>query len=400
VDPIRNPYTPGAGARPDELAGRDEEIDGFKILLARLLVGRPEQSQIITGLRGVGKTVLLNTFEDHAESTGYLTAFHELSPETSLPELLARDVARLLRELKLSARVADAVRGGLSTLSGFKLTDPNGFELSFDLKRISEQRLTDDFTEFFLQLGGAAKDKKTGIALFLDEIQFVREAEFRALISALHRATQKRLPLTLAAAGLPQIPGLAGEARSYAERLFRFPHIGALDEPAARDALLVPAEREGAAFEEAAVERFLGLTERYPFYIQEFGKHVWNLASLSPITAQDVENAAPRAQQALDRGTYEVRIQRASIKERRYLRAMAELGAGPYKVGMVAKAMGTTTTALSTVRQKLLDRGLIYATEDYGHIDFTVPRFDEFMRRHMPYREPAARSAKTRATRR
>jgi hypothetical protein len=400
VDPIRNPYTPGAGARPDELAGRDEEIENFKILLARLLLGRPEQSQIITGLRGVGKTVLLNIFEDHAESAGYLTAFHELSPETKLPELLATDVARLLRELKLSARVADAVRNGLSTLTGFKLTDPSGFELSFDLKRIPEQRLTEDFTELFLQLGGAAKDKKTGIALFLDEIQFVKEEEFRARISALHRATQKRLPLTLAADGLPHIPGLAGEARSYAERLFRFPHIGALEGPAARAALLVPAEREGANFEEAAVTRFLELTERYPFYIQEFGKHVWNLARESPITARDVENAAPRAQQALDRGIYEVRVQRASIKERRYLRAMAELGAGPYKVGAVAKAMGSTTTAMSTVRQKLLDRGLIYATEDYGHIDFTVPRFDEFMRRHMPYRQPGSRSAKTRSSRR
>jgi len=399
VDPIRNPYTPGAGARPDELAGRDEEIDNFKILLARLLVGRPEQSQIITGLRGVGKTVLLNTFEDHAESAGYLTAFHELSPETSLPGLLARDVARLLHELKLSAPVADAVRNGLSTLSAFKLTDSSGFELSFDLKRIPEQRLTDDFTELFLQLGRAAQDKKTGVALFLDEIQFVKEEEFRALISALHRATQKSLPITLAADGLPHIPALAGEARSYAERLFRFPHIGALDEPSAQAALLIPAEREGASFEEAAVARFLELTERYPFYIQEFGKHVWNLAPESPITVQDVENAAPRAQQALDRGIYEVRIQRASIKERRYLRAMAQLGVGPYKVGAVAKAMGSTTTALSTVRQKLLDRGLIYATEDYGHIDFTVPRFDEFMRRYMPYREPASRSARARSSR-
>jgi AAA+ ATPase superfamily predicted ATPase len=395
MDPVKNPYTPGAGTRPGELAGRDEEIESFKILLARLRDARPEQSQIITGLRGVGKTVLLNTFEDLAEGTGYLTAFRELTQETSLAELLAKDVQRLLRELKLSAKLANAVRSSLSNLSAFKLTDPNGFELSIDIRKLSEQPLTDDLIELFLQLGSAAKAKKVGIAFFLDEIQFVREPEFRALISALHRTMQKQLPVTLAAAGLPQIPRLAGEARSYAERLFRFPHLGALDERDARAALVIPAEREGAAYEEPAIKRALELTQGYPFYIQEFGKHIWNLAASSPIARDDVDRAAPRAEESLDRSIYEVRIQRATIKERRYLRAMAELGDGPYKVGAVAKAMGSTTTALSTVRQKLLDRGLIYATEDYGYLDFTVPRFDEFMRRNIPFRAPPRRSRRT-----
>lgn len=190
MDPVKNPYTPGAGTRPSELAGRDEEIESFKILLARLRNARPEQSQIITGLRGVGKTVLLNTFEDLAEGTGYLTAFRELTQETSLPELLAKDVQRLLRELKLSAKLASAVRTSLSNLSAFKLTDPNGFELSIDIRKLREQPLTEDLIELFLQLGSAAKAKQVGIAFFLDEIQFVKEAEFRALISALHRAMQ------------------------------------------------------------------------------------------------------------------------------------------------------------------------------------------------------------------
>jgi hypothetical protein len=399
VDPIKNPYTPGAGTRPSELAGRDQEIENFKILLARLRAGRSDQSQIIIGLRGVGKTVLLNTFEDYAENAGYLTAFRELTQESSLSELLAKDVQRLLRDLKLSKKVADTVRARLSSLTAFKLTDPSGFELSIDLKKLQEQHLTDDFTELFLQLGRAAQEKKVGIAIFLDELQFVKEAEFRALISALHRTMQKQLPLTLAGAGLPQIPGLAGEARSYAERLFRFPFIGALDKEATRAALVLPAEREGATFEADAVERTLELTKAYPFYLQEFGKHIWNLAPSSPITRADVDNAAPRAEEALDRGLYEVRIQRATQKERRYLRAMAELGAGPYKAGAVAKVMGTTTTTLSTIRQKLLDRGLIYATEDYGYLDFTVPRFDEFMRRHMPYKAPPARSGQARPRR-
>lgn len=395
MDPIKNPYTPGAGTRPNELAGRAEEIQNFRILLSRLRDGRPEQSQIVTGLRGVGKTVLLNAFEDYSEEAGYLSAFHELTPESSLPELLGKDVERMLRDLKLSKKVAEGVRVGLSALSVFKLTDPNGFELSIDPKALQERRLTEDFVELFLQLGGAARDKEVGIAFFLDEIQFAREAEFRALISALHRAMQKRLPLTVAAAGLPHIPGLAGEARSYAERLFRFPRIGALPAADARAALVVPAEREGATYEEPAIQLTLELTRGYPFYIQEYGRHIWNLARSSPITPEDVELAKPRAEEALDRGIYEVRIQRATQKERRYLRAMAELGGGPYKVGAVAKAMGSTTTALSTIRQKLLDRGLVYATEDYGHIDFTVPRFDEFMRRHMTYRRPTARATKS-----
>jgi hypothetical protein len=396
MDPIRNPYTPGAGTRPSELAGRGEEIDNFKILLARLRASRPEQSQIVTGLRGVGKTVLLNTFEDLAEGAGYLTVFRELTQETSLPELLAKDTQRLLRDLKLSVKLADAVRTGLSTLTAFKLTDPNGFELSVDLKKLQEQHLTDDLIEMFLQLGRAAQAKKVGIAFFLDEIQFVKQHEFRAVISALHRAMQKQLPLTLAAAGLPQIPRLAGEARSYAERLFRFPRIGALDEPDAQAALVVPAQREGATYDDGAITRALELTQGYPFYLQEFGKHIWNLAAATPIARSDVDRAAPRAEESLDRGIYEVRIQRATAKERRYLRAMAELGPGPYKVGTIAKAMGSTTTALSTVRQKLLDRGLIYATEDYGHVDFTVPRFDEFMRRHMPFKPAAPRTTRPR----
>jgi hypothetical protein len=399
MDPIRNPYTPGAGTRPSELAGRDEEIRNFAIMLARLRDGRSEQSQIITGLRGVGKTVLLNAFEDYAESENYLSAFHELTPESSLAELLRKDVQRLLRDLHLGEKLADAVRTGLSTLTSFKLTDPNGFELSIEPGRLLEQQLTDDFTELFLQVGRAAKEKRKGVVIFLDEIQFAEETHFRALISALHRASQKQLPVTLAGAGLPHIPALAGEARSYAERLFRFPRIGALAEPDARAALVVPAERDGATYTDDAVYRALALTQGYPFYIQEYGKHIWNLAPTSPIVLEDVEHAASRADDALDRSIYEVRVQRATQKERHYLRAMAELGSGPYKVGAVANAMGSTTTALSTIRQKLLDRGLIYATEDYGHIDFTVPRFDEFMRRYMAYRSPVARTAKPRGGR-
>jgi hypothetical protein len=222
----------------------------------------------------------------------------------------------------------------------------------------------------------------------LDEVQFVSEVEYRAVVSALHRATQKNVPITLAAAGLPQIPRLTGEARSYAERLFTFPVIANLPTDDARVALVEPARQQGVEYTEEAVELALSWTEGYPFYIQQLGKHAWNLAGRSPISANDIEAAMPVAQAALDSSIYEVRVQRATDQERRYMRAMAELGGGPYRSGAVAAKLGKTTAAISMVRQRLLDKGLVYATEDYGYVDFTVPRFAEFMGRYMPYRAP------------
>jgi AAA ATPase-like protein len=389
VDAIKNPYTPNAGARPPELAGRNQQIESFRILLGRLKAGATEKSLIITGLRGVGKTVLLNTFEDMAEADGFRTSFRELDSSSSISELLARDVQKTLLRLSLAKRLGDKVRLALSGLSAFTLKDPNGFELSVDLRKITDaSMLAEDMTEIFLALGEALVSKGDGFILFLDELQFVKEHEFRALISALHRVNQKSLPISLAAAGLPNIPQLAGEARSYAERLFDFPTIGKLDPPDARAALVTPAKQRGAAYEPDALEKALELTEGYPFYLQEYGKHIWNLAPTSPITLADVDAATPIAVASLDQTIYEVRIQRATEKERRYMRAMAELGTGAYRVGRVSAKMGDKTTNLSRVRQSLVDKGLIYATEDYGFIDFTVPRFDEFMRRHMPYRAP------------
>jgi hypothetical protein len=284
------------------------------------------------------------------------------------------------------------VRDALGHLKTIRLTGPEGFGLEVDLQKATEGTITSDLTDLFLQLGQAAKSKSRGVVFLLDEVQFVEEVQYRAMISALHRVTQKGLPLTVAAAGLPQIPRLSGEARSYAERLFDFPTIGNLAEADARAALVEPARQHGVDFEDAAVDQALAWTAGDPFYIQQLGKHVWNRADQSPITRADVDDAVPAAQEALDGSIYEVRIQRATANERKYMRAMAELGAGPYRSGNVAKKMGRSVTGLSPVRQQLLNKGLIYATEEYGHIDFTVPRFDEYMRRHMPYRAPRKRS--------
>ncbi|MBA3261078.1 MAG: ATP-binding protein [Thermoleophilaceae bacterium] len=388
MDPIGNPYTPNAGSRPQALAGRDQELEQFRVLVGRLKRGATEQSMIIRGLRGVGKTVLLNAFEDRAESEGFLTYYHEMTPDSSLVGEITRDAQAAIARLKLSARATKAMREALAHLGTIKVVGPEGIELSVDLRAADEGTIARDLSELLLQLGRVAAEKGTGVVFLLDEVQFVKEVEYRSVITALHRATQKNVPITLAAAGLPQIPRLTGEARSYAERLFSFPVISSLSASDAAAALVGPARQQQVEYESEAVDLALAWTGGYPFYIQQLGKHAWNLASSSPITMADLEAAMPAAQQTLDSSIYEVRIQRATDQERRYMRAMAELGTGPYKTGDVAGRLGRKTSELSTVRQRLLDKGLVYATEEYGYVDFTVPRFGEFMVRYMPFRPP------------
>jgi len=388
MDPIHNPYTPNAGSRPQELAGRDDELEQFRVLVGRLKRGATEQSMIIRGLRGVGKTVLLNAFEDRAESEGFLSYYHELTPDSSLVSEITRDAQSALTRLKLSARATKAAREALAHLGTIKLVGPEGIDLAIDLRKADEGTIARDLTELFLQLGTAAAAKGSGVVFLLDEVQFADETQYRSVITALHRVTQKNLPITLAAAGLPQIPRLTGEARSYAERLFRFPVIASLSDTDATAALVEPARQRQVGYDAEAVELALAWTGGYPFYIQQLGKHAWNVAETSPITAAVLDAALPAAQMALDTSIYQVRIQRATDQERRYMRAMAELGPGPYRSGEVAAKLGRKTPEVSMIRQRLLDKGLVYATEDYGHVDFTVPRFGEFMGRYMPYRPP------------
>ncbi len=388
MDPVKNPYTPNAGSRPAELAGRNAQLEQFRVLVGRLKEGTTDQSLIIRGLRGVGKTVLLNAFEDRAEAEGFLTYYHELTPGSGLLKEIARDAQIALTRLDLGQRVTSGIRNALAHLSAIKVTGPEGIEISVDTKRADEATMTRDLSDLFVALGKAAHGKSSGVVFLIDEVQFADEAEFRAVISALHRATQRSLPITMAAAGLPQIPRLTGEARSYAERLFDFPVIANLDPESATAALVEPARARSVDYNKVAVTSALDWTGGYPFYIQQLGKHAWNLAEHSPITTAAIEAAIPVAQSALDSSIYQVRVQRATDTERQYMRAMAELGPGPYRSGNVALKVGKSTTALSQTRQRLLDKGLVYATEDYGHIDFTVPRFDEFMCRHMPYRAP------------
>jgi hypothetical protein len=391
MDPISNPYTPNAGSRPQALAGRDQELEQFRVLVGRLKRGATEQSMVIRGLRGVGKTVLLNAFEDRAESEGFLTFYHEMTPDSSLVGEITRDAQAAMARLKLNARATKAMREALAHLGTIKVVGPEGIELSVDLRAADEGTIARDLSELLLQLGRVAAEKSTGVVFLLDEVQFVKEVEYRSVITALHRATRKNVPITLAAAGLPQIPRLTGEARSYAERLFSFPVIGSLSATDATAALVEPARQQQVEYEPEAIDLALAWTGGYPFYIQQLGKHAWNVASASPISTADLEAAMPAAQRALDLSIYEVRIQRATDQERRYMRAMAELGSGPYKSGDVAARLGRKTSEVSVVRQRLLEKGLVYATEDYGYVDFTVPRFGEFMARYMPFRPPRGR---------
>lgn len=356
--------------------------------MRRLKRGSSDQSMVVKGLRGVGKTVLLNAFENQAESEEFLAYYHELTPESVLARELARDAEKALTRLSLSERVGSKIREALAHMRTIRLTGPQGFGLELDLEGADEGAVTSDLTDLFLQLGEAAKSKERGVVFLLDEVQFADGVHFRAMISALHRATQRSLPITAAAAGLPQIPRLTGEARSYAERLFTFPTIGNLGDEAATAALTEPARQQGVEFAPDAVARALEWTAGYPFFIQQLGKHAWNAAGKSPITLGDVDAAIPSAQEALDSSLYEVRVQRATPAERRYMRAMAELGGGPYRSGAVAAKLGKSSAALSQPRDRLIAKGLIYATEDYGHIQFSVPRFDEFMRRFMSFRAP------------
>lgn len=388
MDPIANPYTPNAGSRPPELAGRDAELRQFEVLLGRLKRGSTEQSMVVKGLRGVGKTVLLNAFENQAENEDFLTYYHELTPESVLARELTRDSEKALTRLSLTERIGTKVREALAHMRTIRLTGPEGFGLEVDLRGADEGAVTSDMTDLFVELGEAAKSKNRGVVFLLDEVQFADEVQFRAMISALHRATQRSLPITIAAAGLPQIPRLSGEARSYAERLFTFPTIDNLGDDAAHAALTEPARQQQVEFDADAVSRAIEWTAGYPFFIQQLGKHAWNAAAESPITLNDIVSAIPTAQEALDNSIYEVRAQRATPAERRYLRAMAEFGVGPYRSGAVATKLGKSSTTLSQIRDRLINKGLIYATEDFGYIDFSVPRFDEFMRRYMSYRAP------------
>ncbi len=390
MDARLNPYAPGAGTPPPELAGRDEIIERAAVALDRIRSGRSARSVVLHGLRGVGKTVLLNRIRLDAEARGIASVRIEAPEERSLPALLAP----ALRTALIRLRRIDAVKAGLTTamkaLAGFvgalkvKYAD---IEVGIDID--SEHGLADsgdldtDLADLMAAVGQAAAERGTAVVLFADELQYVPEAQLAALIMALHGANQAQLPITMVAAGLPQLLGSMGRAKSYAERLFEYIRIDQLDADSARDALRLPARREGVEFSEEALEVVLEQSHGYPYFLQEWGKHSWNVADASPIDGDDARRATNEALADLDASFFRVRFERLTPAERAYMRAMADLGAGPHRSGDIADRLGRKVTTAAPIRNALITKGMLHSPA-HGDTAFTVPLFDGFMRRIMP----------------
>ena len=390
MDPVTNPYAPGAGTPPPELAGRDELREQVRIAIERLRRGLPSKSILMVGLRGVGKTVLLDRMRDDAEAAGIHTLRIEAPEGRSLPALLAPELRVALLRLSRNEQAKAFGERALRALAGFaKALKIKYQDIEVGLDFEPEPGLADngdlehDLAALLETVGAAAQKAGTALVLFIDELQYVKEEELAALITGLHRTAQRKLPVTLVGAGLPQLRGRMGRAKSYAERLFDFPEISELSPPAARQALVKPALDEGVAITEDALERILIETHRYPYYLQEWGKHTWDTAAASPITLLDVERASRVAVAALDESFFRVRFDRLTLAEKKYLRAMAELGPGPHRSGDVADALARKVTSLAPIRNQLIAKGMIYSP-NHGDTAFTVPLFDEFLHRIMP----------------
>lgn len=390
MDRINNPFSPGAGTPPPELAGRDDVRETVRIAAERIRRGFPAKSVLMVGLRGVGKTVLLDRMREDAEGAGLHTIRIEAPEQRSLPALLAPQLRIALLRLSRNERAKEhalrALRGLVGFVGALKLKYQ---DIEIGLGGDPEPGLADngdlehDLQALFEVVGAAAQKAGTALILFIDELQYVQEGQLAALISALHRTAQRKLPIMLVGAGLPQLRGQMGEAKSYAERLFDFPDIGPLSPEAARTALSKPAMDQNVEFEDDALEGIVQQTRGYPYFLQEWGKHAWDMATASPITPADIKLASEAAITALDESFFRVRFDRLTPGEKQYLRAMAELGPGPHRSGEIADKLGRKVTSLGPTRSQLIAKGMIWSP-NHGDTAFTVPLFDEFMKRIMP----------------
>lgn len=388
MDPTRNPFAPGAGHQPPELAGRDKIINDATVALGRVKLARPVKSQMLLGLRGVGKTVLLNRIAAIADGQGYQSIMLEAPEGKRLAEMLVPHLRQTLIKLSKLEQAKEVAKRGLGVLRSFAKTfkvKVGEIELSVEPETgtADSGSLETDLPEVLLAVATAAQEAGSAVALLIDEVQYLSEADLAALIVSCHKMAQKNLPLVVFGAGLPQIAALAGEAKSYAERLFDYPPVGALTDAAARDALAAPILREGAAITDEALAEIVHRTRGYPYFLQEWGSHAWNVAGASPITVSDVTAATAAALAALDESFFKVRLDRLTPREKDYVRAMAELGPGPHRSGEIAKILGTKVDQSSSLRDKLIKKGMVYSPQ-HGDTAFTVPMFDDFMKRSMP----------------
>ena len=387
MDPVRNPYSPGAGKTPPALAGRDRELDKFDIAVRRLTLGRSARSQLLTGLRGTGKTVLLREFGRIAGHHNWVHENIEATANLAFVESISSLVRKALLRLRTWDRIRERAKRALGALTAFRVRyqlPETGIDVALGVEpavgRADTGVLDEDLADLFIEIGEAARSGDIGVLLTIDELQHVSQKNLAALIVGLHRVSQEQLPLMVAGAGLPTLLGLVGEAKSYAERLFDFHKINSLPFDDARLALSRPSETEGVAWSDAALDSVFELTRGYPYFLQEFGKHAWDVAVGPDIHRADVDVAAPIALSELDAGFFQVRFDRTTDAERAYLRAMAALGSGPCGSGEVAKTLAKTTAQVGSVRDSLIKRGLIYSPRR-GWLAFTVPMFDEYVAR-------------------
>lgn len=390
MDKISNPFSPGAGSPPPELAGRDGILEQARVLLGRVRARRPEKSLLLTGLRGVGKTVLLNEMERLARDDGYRTILVEAHDGKPLAVLLAPHLRRLLFELDRIAGAGNKARRGLAVLKSFigairiRVGEIDiGVDIEPESGTADSGDLEVDLPNLFTAVAEAAEERGVAVAILIDEIQYLDSSELSALIMAMHKMQQRLLPLALVGAGLPILPGLAGESKSYAERLFSFPDIGPLSELDTDRALQEPVQEVGVTFEPAALHEIYRLTKGYPYFLQEWGYQTWNHALASPISLSVVRETSGTVMTRLDENFFRVRFDRLTPREKKYLRAMAEPGPGPYRTSDIADRLGTTINKLGPVRANLIKKGMVYSPS-HGDMAFTVPLFDEFMRRAMP----------------
>lgn len=388
MNPVRNPFAPGAGSQPPELAGRKLIIDDADISIQRVMRGRYGRPQMILGLRGVGKTVLLNKIQEIAESHGHFTSLVEAQDQRALSDMLVPKMNQILRRLSGSERakeyVANAFRALCSFVSRLKINF-QGIDIEFEAERgvADSGNLELDLPELFERIGIAAREAGKAWTLLIDEVQYLQTSDLSALIVAIHRISQKNLPVLFFGAGLPQTAALSGDAKSYAERLFSYPKVDALEEGDAMDAIRTPLHRENVQIENEALHEIVKNTHGYPYFLQEWGSHAWAIAENNLVTLQDVKQATKAAIQSLDNGFFKVRFDRLTPKEREYLQAMSRLGKGPYRSSDVANALKKDTQSLGPCRAQIISKGMIYSPA-YGDIDFTVPLFDEYLRRNFP----------------
>ena len=392
MDPIENPFAPGAGAPPPELAGRKSILDKAEIALKRLQLGKSEKSFLLIGLRGVGKTILLNKMDTIVQKSGNRSIYIEAHEKKPFIKILIPHLRRILFDfdsdnITNKKKVKKAFRVLKSFFTSMKLKYGD-FELNLDIdpeKGIADSGdLEVDLPILLESIGEAANDKETAVSLIIDELQYLSEIELSALIMAIHRISQKQLPFLMIGAGLPQLIGLVGRSKSYAERLFDFPHIGPLEKKDAFSALQEPVQALKAKFDQHALEEIFNQTKGYPYFLQEWGYQSWNLSAHNTINLKIVQQATEQSLERLDEGFFRVRFDRLTPKEKEYLQTLASFGRGTHRSGDIADKLGVKSQNVAPLRNNLIKKGMIYSPS-HGDMEFTVPLFDQFMKRVMPW---------------